>query len=122
MIYYTVRATLPQVFRNPREVCLVQLRAAITSADSLSPNGPYAAGFRVGDPERTALAGAKFGAYAASFWGRAVLCFATCISSSASQYFFLCGELQNERQMAFRSRWISAFSIPRLWRALLPYR
>ena len=56
------------------------------------------------------------------FWERAVLSFATCISSSASQYFFLCGEWPNERQMAFRSRAISALSIPRLWRASLLYR
>jgi hypothetical protein len=35
---------------------------------------------------------------------------ATRISSNASQYFFLCGELLKERQMAFRKRSISASS------------
>jgi len=36
---------------------------------------------------------------------------ATRISSNASQYFFLCGELLKERQMAFRKRSISASSM-----------
>jgi len=35
----------------------------------------------------------------------------TCISSNASQYFFLCGELLKERQMALRIRSISASSM-----------
>ena len=33
------------------------------------------------------------------------------ISSNASQYFFLCGELLKERQMAFRKRSISMSSM-----------
>jgi len=42
---------------------------------------------------------------------RPVFTAAACISSNASQYFFLCGELLYERQMAFRKRSNSASSM-----------
>ncbi len=48
--------------------------------------------------------------------------FATCISSNASQYFFLCGELPKERRMACRRRSISASSITQAWRTQLQMR
>jgi MobA/MobL family len=39
----------------------------------------------------------------------------TCISSNASQYFFLCGELPKVRYIAFRIRSISGSSMWRAW-------
>ena len=46
-----------------------------------------------------------------------LLWFATTISSTANQYFFLCRELPNDRQIAFRNRSISASSISQACRA-----
>jgi hypothetical protein len=63
------------------------------------------------DSKRTAIAGANFATHTAPFWERSVLSLAAYISTNASQYFFLCGELLKDRRMVLRNRLISVSSM-----------